>query len=277
MAVQRIGIVLINLPKVNKTALEYLVLQMNSLQSTFEFEFLPTNPNEKFFELLEGEGTVSRELLRDMSSEFVDRFRDYLERLVALYKLHELPPDQFIILTLVKFSDNYYSMREGKLSVLDLGNWEQVLAPPSIYEFCTTLILRSAIAIVSPSLGGSIHLGTKGCLCDFTAKLDEARYKTLNAFICQYCRTSLSEDGFENLADEITNILKKDWLGKPDVPNTPANIVKKLGYNLFTTKGLEPTKRQKFLEFIQEEGIKQLINMLGMLIIAALLLWLGLK
>jgi hypothetical protein len=55
---------------------------------------------------------------------------------------------------------------------LETQNTEMALkeAPPErfvILEFIITLIMRESIAFVSPSLRGSEHLGTKGCLSDF--------------------------------------------------------------------------------------------------------------
>lgn len=277
MCVYRIGIVLTQLPKVNKTVLKYLILQMNKLQSTFEFEFTPVDGGDELIKKLNSKGEIEREEVREQSSGFMVRYRSCLEGLKNDYKLVESPPEQLIILSLARFSDNYYSMVEGKIAILALGNWQKWMAPPTIYEFFMTFVLRASISLVCPSLSGSMHLGTKGCLCDFTLDLPEARFKTLNAFVCEHCRRLLIEDGYENLADDVTNILAKEWLGKPDQPNTPANIIKKMGYNLYITRGLEPTKAEKFLNFIQEEGIKQLINIIGVILIAVLLLWLNLK
>ena len=193
------------------------------------------------------------------------------------YKIEEAPADYFIMLTKARFSDFYYMVREGNLSIIALGNWERSMAPPSILEFILTLVIREAVASASKSLSGSIHLGTKGCLFDFTASLDEVRNKVLNGFICRNCCKKLERDGFPDFAKELTPILQKKWLGKSDDPTSPAGVSLKLGYDLFTTKGAEATKWEKFLATIQDEGVKQLIKIAGGVIIAGLLFWLGWK
>lgn len=275
-SVKRIGILLVGLQKTNLEALRYLVLQMNSLQSVFEYEFLPFEQDDEFVHAL----TVSpldRETLRPKANSFLERQHKFLEKSNAEFNLKEPPPQDFILISLTRFSDNYYSLRQDKLALICLGNWKRVMAPPSILEFILTLILRQSVSSLIPSLRGSIHLGTKGCLCDFTASLEDVRYKVLTGFICAHCRKAMQTDGFPQLADELVHVLSHQWFGKPDEPNTPANITHKLGYDLFTTKGFESTLWERFMDGLREEGVKQIIQIVGAVIIAGLLIWLRLK
>ena len=62
-----------------------------------------------------------------------------------------------------------------------------------------------------------------------------------------------------NYHDEFMHILKKDWLGKPADPNTPAGIASNLGYNLFITKGLTTTLGERIKAVLTEEVPKQFI------------------
>jgi hypothetical protein len=278
MSTHRIGIMLTNMPKVNISALEYLVLKLNTLQSTFEFEFLPCDLGEdKFIKLLGDHNEIDPDQVCAMSSEFLDRYRDHLRREMGKHDLQGSLPEYYMIVTRALFSDSHYTMIDGKLSIIALGDWEHLMAPPTIYEFCLILILEEAMALISPSFNDRMHFGTKGCIGDFTPDVDDARYFVLNAFLCQSCREALAKDGFDKLADEVTNIIRKDWLGTPDEPNTPANIVKKLGYNLFTTNKLETTIWEKIRNLITEEGVKQLVNIIGVIVLTVLLLWLNLN
>lgn len=105
---------------------------------------------------------------------------------------------------------------------------------------------------------------------DFTSSLDEVRYKVLNAFICNHCRNVLTQDGLPHLPNELVHVLSKQWFGKTSDPNSPANIASKLGYDLFTMQGLEATPWEKFLSIIQEDGLKQLITVIGTIVGAVL-------
>lgn len=275
--VKRIGIMLCGLEKANLAALKFLVLQMNSLQRSFEYEFLPTDPTDELIKLLTARSVVNRKVVIDKAIPFTQRYQRFLENCIADYELQEDPPNYFILLTMARFSDNFYSMNRERLSVLALGHWQRYMAPPSILEFILTLILRESIAMASPSLRRSIHLGTKGCLMDFTPSLDEVRYKVLNAFICTHCRNAFTKDKLPQLADELVYVSNKQWLGKASDPTSPANVASKLGYNLFTTKGLEATPLERFMNSIREEGVKQIITIIGTVVVTILLFRLGLK
>jgi hypothetical protein len=64
-------------------------------------------------------------------------------------------------------------------------------------------------------------------------------------------------------------------LGRRDDAGSPAAIVSKLGFDLFITKGLSATTWERVTARLQEEGIKQLMTVLGVVLGAGLLFWLG--
>ena len=274
---KRIGVVLGNLKGVNIPALKYLVVQLNSRQDVFEFEVLGCDVQDPLIQALSREEPIDKETVRAEIAAFLNRFRLYSESLIQRMKLKEALPDYFVLVTMAQFVDEYYTMRQGSMSIVALGNWKRKMAPPSILEFIITLLIREGVAAVSPSLRGSVHLGTKGCLCDFTLHLEDARFKVLQGFVCSHCRDALASDGHANLAEELSAVLDKTWLGKTSDPSAPAGIVSNLGFDLFLTKGLKPTKWESFLGNIQQEGVKELLKLIGGVVLAGLLLWLGLK
>jgi hypothetical protein len=250
---------------------------MNSLQSIVEFEFLPLNLTDPFIKTISQNSKINREAIESDIPSFLERYETELVFSILGFDLSETPPDYFVLITMARLSDNYYETSRDRLSVLALGNWQRFMAPPSLLEFIITLTLKEAISASSPSIKNLYHFGTKGCLFDFTPTLDDARYKVLNAYICQNCRMMLEKDSSPGLVDELLYVLSKEWLGKPSDPMSPANITSKLGYNLFTTKGLDATSWEKFIYTIQQESVKQIIGIAGGIILAGLFLWLGLK
>lgn len=281
--VKRIGILLADLGKFNIPVLKFLVLQMNTLQQTFEYEFLPAPREDEFLQTLSPGASVDREVIRQDVPSFLDRYQSYLEGMIQGYRIKDskLSTDRFILVTTSCFKNNYFTLREKGLSILALGNWERSMAPPSIVEFILSLLVREAVASISPSLRGPIHLGTKGCICDFTASLSEIRLKVLTGFVCNYCRSALQADGLDTLADELELVLRKEWIGKSTDPDTPAGIAANLGYDLFISRGIKASKWENFLIILQQEGVKQFITILGavvqFILIALLIIWLGLK
>jgi len=186
-------------------------------------------------------------------------------------------PENFAVISLAKFFDEHDGLKEKHVQVQALGNWERDMAPPSILEFIVVLLMRQAASFVVPPLSKSFHLGTKGCLFDFTSELTEARYKALQSFVCSTCRSRMQEFGAVHLANDITHVLDFSWLGATSDPQCPAGIVRKLGYDLFLTNGIKPTFLENTRSILRDEATKEAIKLVFLILGAALLFWLGLK
>ncbi len=272
--VKQIAILLADLGKLNVSVLKYLVLHINTLQQTFEYEFLPSEDGE-FLQKLSPQTTVNTDEITDDVRPFLKRYKQFLKDEMVGYDIKDTAiPDDFILITMARFKNKYYSLREGNLSILALGNWKQWMAPPSIIESILTMVVRETVGIVCPPLNSSVHLGTKGCICDFTAYLSEARVKVLGGFVCHYCRAKLEAQGLPKFSDELEYILRREWLGSSNDPKTPAGIASNLGYNLFITKGLTTTPWERIKTVLIEEAPKQLIGIIAALFTAILIAYL---
>lgn len=275
--VKRIGVLLHGFGKTNLSAFRFLMLKMNSIQHVFDFEFLPFDTTDPFIESLSVKAKLDRDSVEKEIPSFLERYKKLLVFSTLSFDLQEVPPDHFVLVTMARFSDNYYATHKGKLSILALGNWKRFMAPPSLLEFILILTLKEAFSALSPSIHDLYHFGTKGCLFDFTPTIDHARYKVLNANICKNCQMALEKHIPTEFMDEILFVLSKEWFGQPSNPMSPASITSKLEYNLFTTKGLDSTAWEKFINIIQQESAKQIVWILSSIILACLILWLGLK
>jgi hypothetical protein len=151
------------------------------------------------------------------------------------------------------------------------------MAPPSILEFFMILIVERAVMLACGKNWPGGHLTTKGCLLDFTADLTDARYLVLTGFICNRCRTVLAELHSESFVQDIELLISKTWIGSREEHTSIATNTKKLGYDLFVTKGIEPTAFERLTILLEKEGVKTILNILAALAIAGLLLWLGLR
>jgi hypothetical protein len=274
----RVGVILADLNNLNVTALKYLVVHLNTLQSSVEFELLAPASDDPLLAMLSTGKLVDREKCRSMLSPFHERIVGQFKQEQVEYDLADRTlPNNFAVISLAKFSDEHYGLKSGPVQVQALGNWERSMAPPSILEFIIVLLMRQAASFVVPSLGKSFHLGTKGCLFDFTADLGEARYKALQSFVCSVCGQQMKESGHPDLADDLVHVLDLNWLGVPTDPHCPAGIVAKLGYNLFLTKGIEPTWWETVRSVLRDETTKEFVKLLFAILLAALLFRLGLK
>jgi hypothetical protein len=252
---------------------------MNKEQDLVQFEFYNADPSDPLIAtVMTGRRhPVNREGLRAIFSEFEQRLRDDLTEQCSTFRLSESIPDRYVVISQCRFEDNYYSIREGSCSVLALGNWQRYMAPPSLVEFVQVLLVREAVAILCPSLSGSIHLGNKSCLMDFTPVLSEARQKVLAGYVCQFCSSRMMEDNQAELPSVVSHLIDRKWLGSPVDTRSPAGVAANLGYDLFIVKGLRATARERFVTALQEEGAKQIAVVVGVILAAAILFLLGIK
>lgn len=273
----RVGVMFADLGKLNPRALKYLIVHLNTLQSSIEFELLTMSLPDPLFTELQANAVVGREVFTSKLGSFRSRLKRNIEEMQRDYCLFdEETPDKFIIVSLVRFDDRYYSTQSDGVAVQALGYWDLHMAPPSIVEFILTLLIRQACSHASP-LGESVHLGTRGCLFDFTAVLDDARYKSLQAFVCSTCRATLSRKGLSRLADDAVVLLDTRWLGASSDPLSPAGISAKLGYDLFLTRGLKPTFLENVRGLLRDELVKELLKLIFALLLAWALFRFGLK
>jgi hypothetical protein len=288
-----------------KTApLKYLLLHLNSQQTIFQFEFLPVDPEDNLLRSLRGERgiypiaqsselhfhtcrerhpsrlwgnrEVCRECVRADLPAFANRLEEYLKGAIAPFDLADQSlPNDFILLSMARFGDHFYSVAEPHIRVIALGHWNKHVAPPSPVEAFIILTIRHAVALRCPEFGSNMHFGTKGCLCDFTQYLDEARYKVLHGLICVPCRQMLDSIGAIEVAAGLTDVLNTGWLGKAEESESPAAIAAKMGYPLFVTRGLKPTVMEQIRATLVDEGVKEITKYIIAFMVAAALFWLG--
>jgi hypothetical protein len=280
----RVGVLFSADPELNKTALHYLILKLNTLQDVFEYELLPVSlPGTELADLDRKICRTPRIEIRDKKAPaFLKQYVLALNRQISTYKLQEAAPNNYLLITTTRFDDEYYSTRPAfsltsphRISILALGNWKRHMAPPTIGEFVLALTLRESVAFVSKRLSGSVHLGTKGCICDFTASLQEARFKALHGIVCSHCRGVLASEGFPTLGSDIAKILAKDWLGRRSNPCSPAGILAHLDYDLFVTRGLLRSGWEKVTSALRTEGVKELVRIAGAVILGLLIVFLS--
>ena len=262
-------------------ALRFLVLRLNVVQESFEFEFLPYTAQDEFIKMLSRHAILDRQSVRTDGDAFYERHSRLMSEWAEEYRLAAEAPDRLIVLSTARFSDNYFVTRTRRLSIIALGNWNREMAPPTLVEFFVSLIISEAINAAVPALRGTGHIGTKGCKLDFSAFLGDARQQVLSPFLCHSCRSRLAADGKAYFAPAIDAMLDSSWLGSPTEPNSPAAIASALGHDLFTIKGLRPTPWETLKATVLQEGFRQVLalaqTVLAAILVAAFLVYLGLK
>lgn len=263
----RICILLTDEFKVNREALKYLVLEMNKHQRSFEFCFVPFD-DEKFLTEL---AMIDEPDLEDAFIAAYNRFNAHFRELQKEYNKQGDSPDCYMVLTTHVREDLYYSWTFGAVVIFALGNWKKYMSPPSILELVLVLLIEHAANLRWPELDS--HIETSGCLFDFNFSLEDVRYKALNCYVCRTCRTKIPPAEM----DALVEVLDFDWLGDFSVDKSPAAIARKLGFVLFKTRQFESRYATRLLLTLRDEGVKELIKVVAMIVGIALLAYLGLS
>lgn len=277
----RCGVCLIGFEGPVCEALRYLITHMNELQKSLEFELVnfdpvgPADPPDTLVECLTGAQPVAP--TADMIGGFAKRQNARNREREKGYDLVANNPDFYVVVSLARLSNHHYLWSVDGTSILALGEWNRSLAPPSLVEAIVTLILQVAGGAAAPAARANTHLGIKGCLFDFNPSLQTARYKVLNSFVCRGCREAMEHAGQAKLAKHLRELLGKYWLGKATDPIAPAGICRKLGYDLYLTKGVRPTFREATAAQLQGSWVGELLKVAGIVLAAALVLILGIK
>ncbi len=271
----RVGIVPLALNGPSMDVFRLLLLRVNTLQSALEFSILPVIEHP-FLEKLRSKAALDREeVLADAPAFLADYARQIAEEATTVGLLAP-PANGYVIQSTARFADNYYATSIRRLQIIALGHWARHMAPPSMLEFFLFLTVRYGIAF-APDFTPAPHYGTKGCLWDSSPYLDEARYKILTGFVCSDCRVNLARAGLGELSDILPTIVRGHWLGDVSDPTSPAGLARKLGHDLFITKGLKQTLWESLKVTLSTEGPKELLKIIGGVVAVAILVWLGLK
>jgi hypothetical protein len=273
----KIGITHTSLGGLDTKALKYLVLFQNTLQNSFEFQFLPSPEDDPLIELLNSSKPIDPNEVEQKAKAFIPEYRKWLVDQAGEFKLDFEDPNGFVILSTAKFADNVYFTPVEDLRIIALGHWRRYMSPPSIVEFFMTLLIAAAVDLSCGKKSPSEHYATKGCIFDLSEDLNDARWAVMTGFMCDACRNAILQVKPQQLIDDAMLLLKEEWLGDVKNPSEVADTAKKLGYDLFHTSGIKKTFRERVLTVVEEETTKKILEIAGAIILAALLLWLGLK
>lgn len=253
---------------------------MNASQDHLRFELfsLPSDAKRPFI-LSKGAGKhqLKYEAVRERLDSDLLAVREVLEGLRTDFRTREPLPDNLMLVTLARLENNYYSVYRPGGALLAVGNWKRSMAPPSLLEILTTLLVRASMTFVSPDLRSSMHLGSKGCVGDFTPSQGDVRMKVLSGFVCEFCRQQFATENRDDVIKAVEFLLSRNWLGSPTDPASPARTLENLGYRLFLTKGLRETTSERLLRVISDEGVRQVIQILGTALVVFVAIYAGVR
>jgi hypothetical protein len=105
--------------KYDDSALRYLILSMNSLQSFLQFEFVPFDEQDEFLAPLVTRSVTGRPP-PIMMQRYYDRQHHYLQQAALAHNQPDERPDYYQVISIAQFSDNYFYTSNARVSVLAL-------------------------------------------------------------------------------------------------------------------------------------------------------------
>lgn len=257
-------------------ALRYSILLLNTLQKDVEFQFVQIPEEDTFLPWLSSCPEIPDTEFHKRANKFIHQLSIQLSLQADEWESSGPKTDHVLFVSTATHEDNLIGDWNLEYSAIFLGAWETQFAPPSLLEFIVSLIIMEGLyaALGEDALKIS-HLPTRGCPGDMTVELRDARYQVLQGFLCSDCRSVVEHILGEQKAASWELLLNKAWLGSMKDPTSPASVIKKLGYDMFLTKGFTPSRTEKLLAGLEEEGVKMAFKITGGLILTVLLIWLG--
>lgn len=211
---QTVAIIFGSKPDFNEEAFKYFVLQLNKLQSSFEFEF----PFQENYPLTGDE--VSNQTA-------FDTFKNITQ--TGLLKLEKSPD---FLLGIVNFPIDYNQFcshdEHENIAVITTAEWNKYFSPPSVFEYLLGMIM-SELVFMHPKLNPHLesHDETRGCMFDYAENKHDVRVDVGLGYICDQCKAIIRNDCEPGFLEEITKIVSREWMGNLNSPGTMAYDLKR--------------------------------------------------
>lgn len=167
-----------------------------------------------------------------------------------------------IVVTETPFRSEYYSVgsEDKQIVVISVAKWQKRFAPPSVLEFILSKAQRYALWFLA---GTGSHYATRGCLCDFTADVRQARVGIALGYLCDACEAQVRNQLQPADVEKLKEFLSHHWIGRSEDHGTVAGSIKRIfSYDLARTKGISPGFWDKLIEVFKSEATNVIVRAL---------------
>jgi hypothetical protein len=237
----------------------YFILSLNKIQSIYEFCF----PD---IELVLDQREYSEEHLLSSVAEVADALSANFDYSIAIITN--------------SIEGNLFFTSRGKVAVITTDCWEQYFSPPSIFEYILHCVMASLL-FMHPSLDLDSHLETRGCVLDYTRLKADDRIDIALGYICDSDCESIKRQVGEDYLKQIQSVISRQWIGAVNERNSVAFDLKHFfRFDIERDSGLNKTfweRTRAKLDDVPLEVTKTILQAVTTLLLAAVLLYLGLK
>ncbi len=241
--------------------LKYIILELNKMQTQYEFSF-PDCQNICQFE----------------EAEYPES--SLFSRIESIRESLTLKADYTIAIITSKISGNLFWATNSKCAAITTNMWEKIFSPPSLFEYLLHSI-TACLILMHPSLNLDIHPDTRGCILDYTRWKHDERIDIALGYICEADCNMIRKAVGKSYLDEIQLLLSRKWIGSiTDNTSIAYNLKHFFAFDIHKDSGFNKNfwerAKTKFDE-LPFEIVKMIIDAVIAVLLAAILVILGLK
>ncbi len=245
---EKVAILLTSKPNFDESALKYFILNMNNIQSAYEFIFPEI---DKYF-------------------YYKKRYsRDELFDLFALIKQDvkfEGEPDYFINIIQPKIGDSLFFECRDNVTFITTDSWERIFSPPSLFEYLLHCV-SAALIFMHPKIGLGSHKETRGCTLDYTRYKMDDKVDISLGYLCDSCKKVILDGAGLDYQKDISVMISRKWIGDINDFNSVAHNLKRFfKFDINKDSGFNKTFWEKAKEHFPEIPKDVVITLLSVLI-----------
>lgn len=211
---KKVAVLFLSEPTFDRYACEFMILNLNKIQSCFEFEFpeFRTSP-----------------LPSTDYSRLEDLFSKFHETLEDLQRRGKTRGDYYVGITSVGMGENLFWYVEKNTAIITTDTWEKLFSPPSLFEYLIHSLTGALVQMISGTettrFVGS-HRETRGCLMDYTLFKKDDKVDISLGYVCDECKSQINNVLGKDLALCIEKMSSRDWIGEVEQTGSVAYSLK---------------------------------------------------
>ena len=238
---KKVAVLFLSEPNFDRHACEFMILNLNKIQSCFEFEFPEFGtclfPSTGYFRL----------------GDLFSKFRETLEDLQSRGMTRG---DYYIGITSVSMGENLFWYVEKNTAIITTDTWEKLFSPPSLFEYLVHSLTGALVQMISATKTARFigsHRETRGCLMDYTFFKKDDKVDISLGYICDECKSQINNVLGEDLTLCIEKMSSRDWIGEVEQTGSVAHSMKKFfKVDLNRDTGFYKTFGERAKEYLPE-------------------------
>jgi hypothetical protein len=253
----------------NELGFEYYILQLNKLQSIYEFCF-PDVDDELFtgFDPVKDDLFTFFHAARDQEKKDVengDEEQVYIE---------EGHPQYYIIIIGSKIKGDLFMNweDEGDTALITTNRWEKDYSPPSVFEYLLNSIC-SVLILIDKKNDIETHLVTRGCAMDYTRIKDNVKIDATIGYLCDDCQKKIEKGKGIDFLNELKKMVDRAWAGDINTfESVSYNMKKYFKFNIDKDSGFNKSFWEKARDHFDEAPKDIIVAFVGAVVGAVIAL-----